>query len=1113
MRVFSICVCSALLAVMCSISGFAQNTTGSIVGVVKDASGAVVPNAKVQVKDVNRGQVRVTMTNSTGEYAFSLLQPGTYSISVTSSGFKTVERPNVVLQVQQTVRSDFALAVGNVSQTIQVSGHPVALNTDDSTVGQVVANRQIEDLPLNGRRWIDLMFISSGAVETGGEQSTFRFNAGSAISIGGARNSSNGYTVDGTSLMDTGYNTPAYEISLDAIQEFKIMTKTYPAQYGYSLNQVNLVTKSGTNDFHGSLYEYLRNNALDARDFFNKPPSPVNPLRQNQFGYSLGGPVIIPKLYNGRNRTFFFANYEGLRVREQVTRQGNVPTAAELQGQFPFPITDPLTGQLFPQQGGVYVIPANRISRLGQIIQSDPKEFFPLPNSQGAFNFVGPVAGPVNDDQQNYRIDQTFGTKNSFFFRAGISNVHAETVGGLTASSNEYWVQPTRNYTGSYTHVFGPTLVNQFRYGYLSAVADQNPLVISPTDLQKLALQNTFQEPNMGFPGIGFTPYPLPNATTAYTGTGSNGLTPLGSNQSMNDFSDSLSWTKGKHLIEAGFDLRAWVLAVAASNRPLGGLTFDGQFSGNQISDMLLGNPTNYAANTAGPLGNVKTGINPRFHFMDWAPYIEDDWKATKRLTLNLGLRYEYTASPYEEHNQFFWFDPTIPGGGLGVANKTVADTYGGGLYRYNGRRGPGPTPKNVFAPRFGFAFRPFGGDNTVVRGGFGLYFDTEQLNEYFASGSQYPYGAEQRGFASILTHTLISTDNLYPPLGTGPVTAADLSFLEVQPSRIWDPYATEWSFDVQRELFRNTLLDVAYTGNKGTHLQNRGNPNQPTQCDAAHNCDPLAQTPATIAARLPYPNLGILVSSANDGYSNYDALDVKVQHRGTNLMLLADYTWSKAMDIKSSPSGLTGSLAGWAGVMDYHDTARDYAPSAYDDGQRLALSFVYSLPVGHGKAVLSNASTLVNGVLGGWQVAGIGIFQGGFPFSIGATDLGFINEAFGQRADLVGNPYPAGFHKTPTEWFNTAAFAQPAPGEFGTSGRNIIRMPGVNNWNLSLSKDFHLSEKATLEFRIDSFNLLNHPEFSVPNAGVNSATFGVISLTNSLYPARINQVSLRIEF
>lgn len=1114
-RIWTLVVCAVVAATLYASSAFAQNATGTIVGHITDQSGAVIPNVNVEIKNSGTGQVRVMSASDVGDYTATLLQPGNYEVTASTAGFKIGVLSDITVEVERTVRADFTLVVGNQTQHVEVSAQALSLDTDSATVGGVVFERQVTDLPLNGRRFFDLLFVTSAAVQTGGEQSDFRYGAGDAIAIAGARSSSNGYTIDGTGIMDTNYNTPAYNPSLDAIQEFRVQTKTYSAEYGYSVNQINISTKSGTNGLHGSVYEYLRNDKLDARDFFNVAPLPVNPLRQNQFGASLGGPVFLPKVYNGRDKTFFFVNYEGQRIRQSQTAEGNVPPPEMLQGKFPFPVTDPATGEVFPQQDGMYVIPPQKISRFAQIVQKNPTLFWPAPNATGEFNFIGSTHSTVSNDQGTFRIDQKLSERDHVFVRGTISNITAIIPTTLAPVGDEAYLQNSRNYTVTYTRSFTPTLLNQFRYGYLNATSYQTTYPISQADLSFLDLKGTFSKmPDLTYPGISLGTYPLiPNASIAYAGSGGSGLTPFGTSEMMNDLSDSLSWAKGKHTVGVGFGIRWWVNPMVTSDRPLGGFSYDGEFSGgNSISDFLLGYTTGSQPHLAGPLGNINTGVLSRFHYKSWAPYIQDDWRVTPKLTLNLGLRYEYQHIPSEESNDFFWLDPNIPGGGLYCADPKVVEQYGGGLYGYNGMRGPGPSRKNYFAPRLGFAVRPFGDDKTVLRGGYGLFFDTQQEGEWFASGNFWPYASAANFVAHVATGTLLNTDDLYPLPGTGPVTKDVLGFLEIQGPGVRTPYIQDWSFGIQRQLFANTTLDVSYTGNKGTALENRGNPNQPTQCNAAHNCDPLAQTPATITARRAYPNLGTMVLSGFDGNSNYHALDVKVEHRGTDLTYLAVYTWSKGLDIKSAVAGVSGDTAGWSGVQDFHNQRADYGLSSYDVSQRLAMSFVYNLPVGRGKAALKNASKVADTVVGGWQVNGIAVFQGGFPFSIVASDLGFVNEGYGERADLVGNPH-TGFTQSIHKWFNTAAFAQPAAGEFGNSGRNIIRSPGVNNFDLSLFKNFKLSERARLQFRLESFNALNHPQFGFPDVNVNSSTFGVISTISKYHTARRNQIALRIDF
>lgn len=1114
MRLFSkiTLVCLLLTATLGLRSAFAQNTTGTIVGHVADPTGASVASAQVVVTNVGTAQSRTVTTSDSGDFTVPLLDPGSYKVEVSRQGFSSVTTSGIVLQVGQTVRADTVLKIGSVNESVSISASTVTLDTDSATVGQLVSQKQITELPLNGRYFTDLIFLAPGAVQTTGEQSN-RIESGNAISVGGGRSSSNGYTLDGTSIMDVKFDTPAFNPSLDMVQEFKLQTKTYSAAYGYSVNQVTMSSRSGTNTFHGSLFEYLRNNYMDARNYFQSPTQPVAPLRQNQFGYSLGGPVILPKIYNGRNRTFFFANYEGQRIATRVTQQNNVPTSNQINGVFNYAVTDPTTGQPFPMVNGVTTLPASRISRLGKLIQSNPTFFFPTPNQSGSFNWGGSLPNPTTLDQQNYRIDQSFGPSDTVFFRATKSDLNQTSPSGLEPVTDTYNLQSARNYTVVYTHIFTPNLVNQFRFGYLESLAKTVPFPITAADTTALALVNGFTTANNGYPSISLPTYPgQPNASIAYAGTGAAINTPSISNQPLEDLSDSVSWTRGRHTINFGYGMQ-WLQFDAKNDSNLtGALSFTGQFSGNQIADLLLGDASTVGAAIPGPLSNVQTSDSVHLHLRNYAPYIQDDWKATPNLTINAGLRYEFHQTPFEGANQLGWWNPDVPGGGLTVANPMVASVYGNGIYVYNGKRGPGPSPRGAFAPRFGFSYRPNNSDKWVIRGGYGLFYDTVGLTEFQGSMTFYPYSNSIN-----LTQTTnpgpISTDHLFPAPSFGPIQKSTLqsSLYQFLQPEYKVPYIQDWSFGVQRQLGPTMILDVDYEGNKGTRLFQRIDTNQPTQCNAAHNCDPLHQTAATINARRPYPNFGEVLDEEFTGWSNYNALDVKLERHSTNLTMVASYSYSKSMDVKSATAAVGGDAGGAFGVQDAHNIPADYARSGFDVGQRFAFSAVAALPVGRGKHFLSNSSRLTDAILGGWQANAIYQIQKGFPFTIAATDIGSVNEGRSERANLVGNPYPSGFHKSIQEWFNTAAFANPAPGDFGNSGRNMLRGPNLDLLNLSLFKNFALYERLRMETRLEAFNAFNHPQFSFPSQSVTSTTFGVISST-----ARDNrelQVAVRLSF
>ena len=1114
--VLMLCVGIALL-IGVSVTAKGQNATGSMVGTITDSSGSSVPNAHVTIQNMATQEVREVTTQESGDFTVQLLNPGDYSVTVVAGGFEQAVKTGIVLQVGRTVRADFALRVGAETQSVTVNADSLTLDTDSAQSGQTIVENQITQLPLNGRNFTDLLFLTPGAVQSTSEQNQFRYDSGGAISLQGSRGGSTGYTIDGTSIMDYGYDTPAYQISLDAIQEFNVQTANYSAAYGYSSNQLNMSSKPGTNQFHGSAFEYIRNSAVDADNYFLRS---AQPLRQNQFGYSLGGPVWIPKIYNGHNRTFFFANYEGQRIRQTAVISGVVPANTDMvRGIFPFPVWDPLTGQDFPNN----TIPTNRVSRLGKYIQSNPTLWFPLPNvtnPSSAINYVAGAGAPTNVDQQNYRVDQQFGAKDSLFFRAAKSDINLLTP-ALSSLSDIKTLQTARNYTLVGTHMFTPTLIDQLRVGYLEAQAIRDPTPIPPAAYQAIGFTNLLDMATAGYPVINFATYTNPNqpnvvnATTPYTGAGGPNNTPTSSLQALWDIEDSLSWTKGKQTFDAGFGMRRVMYQMLnITTSPMGYYDFDGEFSGNQISDMLLGNPYEVESFQTGPLGNNVIGPNPHMKFASYAPYVEDDWKALKNLTINAGLRYEFASVPYEEQNSLVWFDSEAQGGGLFVASKATVP-YGGGIYHYNGMRGPGPAPKNDFAPRIGLSFRPFSNDDTVLRGGWGLFFDTSQMNEFAYSTTNYPYYLLGQ-LNSAVGEPLINTDTLMPPAPAATVTPYTTTTAPVAAEKFENPYVESYTFDIQhrqRKILKDTVIEVGYQGNRGVHLMSRRQVNQPTQCILSLGCNPDTTSPGFIpnAERNPYYNIqNRLIVDQFIGYSNYNSLNIKAEHRGTDLTLLTEYTWSKVMDNKSSSAAVGGDAAGWDGFQDNHNIKADYARSDYDVGQRLATSVIVSLPFGRGKKFAGGANRAVDGVIGGWQVGGISILQGGFPFTIGATDIGFVDGSFAMRADQVGNPYPSGFRKDPTQWFNTKAFSQPAPGNFGDSSRNVVRAPGVELFNLTAGKSFRISEQVQLQFRIESFNALNHPQFNMPDSAVNDSTFGVIT---SAGPARQNQGALRLQF
>lgn len=1085
-RLVSVLVTVPIVMVLACVQAWGQGAQGTILGEVSDSTGAVVAGAAVTIVNEDTNVSQTTSTSSTGTYSVPYLKPGPYSVTVEAKGFAGTKTEHINLLVDQSVRVSAVLHPSSTTELVTVTADPVQLDTETAGVGQVISRGQVSDLPLNGRNFTSFLILQPGAVNLNGpqtgEQST-RPNSGDSFSLGGGRPTANQYLVDGVSINDVLYQTPAFQPSIDAVQEFKAQTQTYSAEYGTSSNQINISYKSGTNLLHGTAFDFLRNNFVDARSYFDQT---VPILRQNDFGYSLGGPVIIPKLYNGRNRTFFFANYEGLRETASPTEYLNLPTSAQLGGQFTTPITDPSTGLPFPGNQ----IPQSRISTFAKIMNG----YLPVPNTntpQG--NFVGTASDSIATDQQNYRVDQNFGSNNSIFGRYTVAN-YSYLTGAIPATSGYNHPIDAKNYQVTYAHIFSPTIVNQARYGHLDVAADQLGVTVPQSVIDAFGFTGIYNPLTATARALPFT------SVTGYLNWGVAVNTPWLNDQKTNEFDDSITFTHGRQTLAFGLGYRRWTIANNTTTGFTGQFTFNGLVTGNAFADYLLGDVDSYFATQPTSTSDPKNPGSPvNIVYSSIAPFFQDDWKVTNRLTVNLGLRYDWSSVPYEQKNHWSWIDPNIPGGGLCVADPSlISSGLGANLYAYCGSRTAGSSQKTPFAPRVGFAYNPH--DKWVVRSGFGLFYDTAETFEDIGSGNIYPYTI-RTNYDYVLGAPVNNTANLFPNLSApGPVTTADLSFYEPQSRKRFDPYVMNWSLSIEHELAKRTKLEVYYAGSKGNHLNTRLDSNQP------YDYNPANPTPPS--ARLPFPNFGLIVEEGWSAYSNYNSLNAKLESNVGNLDLVAAYTWAKSMDDKSSAAALGGDATGWSGQMDTHNPRLDYSVSAFDIPQRLVASFTYKLPIGRGQRFLSNAGAVVDRVLGGWQLNGITTFQSGLPYTIFATDAGFYNGAYGQRANVVGKPYPSGFHQSANEWFNTTAFAQPALGIYGNSPRNFLRGQGINNSDLSLFKNIPFGEKVAFQLRLEAFNAFNRTQFYFPNVTQGTPTFGVIG---SAAPGRIVQLAAKV--
>jgi hypothetical protein len=661
--------------------------------------------------------------------------------------------------------------------------------------------------------------------------------------------------------------------------------------------------------------------------------------------------------------------------------------------------------------------------------------------------------------------------------------------------------------------------VNQFRIGYVEALANQHGYPAPQADIDPLKLTGVFEnlpDDQRSYPAVSFG-----GTGSGLSGGGSAVNDFQSSNQPMWDLSNATTWIRGRHTINFGANFRKWSLQRDLANDFLGQFTFSGFFTGNKtadnaVADMLLGYFN--GASVFQPAGfsvEGKTG-NPReFNFLYFAPYIQDDWKVTSRLTLNLGLRWDFRTVPNETNDRMGWRDLSNPRGGLLVADKTLVDkgiVGDSSYYRFAGRRNPQDASKRVFAPRIGFAFRPFNDEKTVIRSGFGVFFDSAEGREIDGAADIYPYVSRGNYQQTLGQTNLVTTDTMFPNFASlGAADPAANGFLAVSMSpEPRNPYVMQWSFVIQRAIGGNSTLELNYIGNKGTHLLMRRQINQafvprdPALCAT----NPTAGD-CPVLVRRPFPNFATYIDSDWSGNSSYNAFNARFEHRSGWLLFTSAYTFAKSIDSKSAAAGIGNDVAGWQGFLYNHDVRRDRGRSEFDVDHRLVNSFVVEIPVGRGRKYMSSANRAVDAILGGWQVNGIATFQKGFPMTISAADVGGLNDTFGtNRADLVGDPYPSGFNKSIAEWFNTDAFRQPPAGFLGNSGRGILRLPGINNWDTGLFKNFSIAETIRLQFRLESFNAFNHTQWGGPERSVADSRFGQI---RSARAARINQLALKI--
>lgn len=1053
-----------LAGILLTPSLYGQGTT--LTGRVTDASGAVV--AGVQIVAENQAtEIRFsTVTNDEGYFAIINLPVGRYVVTSEKEGFNVDEKRDLVLQVGQTVRLDIALRVGDVASRVEVQASAPVIQTDTSSVGSVVESRQILGVPLNGRSLFSLLALAPGVQSAGTSPRV----------AGGPANSNNNFTIDGTSNNDTisARGEGAYP-SLETVQEFEVVNVNAPAEFGRGGAQIRVITKSGTNQFHGSLFEYNRNREFAARNFF----SPTNPpFNRNEFGGSLGGPVLLPKLYNGRNKTFFFASYEGLRERSPRTNQLAVPTVAQRNGDFTgLPaVRDPLSGAPFPNNQ----IPTDRISSVSKNLL----EYYPLPNIQGTgaagtgFNNVAVLSNQPQTDNWSARIDHSFSERDRIYGRyfSFANGPYLQAGPGPSTFGSGLFGFRDRNVTFAHNHLFSPTWSNDFRFGYIFNDNFRN------TQSPDLDLSGLIP----GLPGISAGAGGVPTMDivgytffSENTGTTSGG----GFKQWSHNWINSTTWVRGKHLVKFGFDMNfnKSYDGLAIRPYPRGYFQFQGTFSGNPLADFLLGYPLTAQRSTAFG-GSTQPGASV------FGYYIQDDFKVTPRLTLNIGLRYELQTRWEERDSRYSNMElssgrivvPSVNGGiapsaipGLVASLPIVTNDAVGWSYKLaNGDH-------DNFAPRFGFAYRLL--SQTVLRGGYGIYYGTLFGDQVLTAPKNPPW---------LVTETVESPSGTVPTLTFANVFQASGNAPRNPPFSAFDPdirnsNMQQWNVTLEHEIVPNLGLRATYLGNKFTNSWRAYDINQPREFGAG-----------PIQNRRPIQPFAAITYYDSGGSQISHSLQLGLMKRYSHgLTLQAEYQYVRAIgdDLYTGP-------------QDIRNFRADRSDLSGLRRQLLTANYLYELPFGPGKPFL-NSGAVGKYLLGGWQIGGINQFGTGLPFSPSFAST--IQGSPSGRPDVVGDWRVN--DPTITQWFNPAAFAVPAPFQFGNSGKNIMTGPGLMTIDVSVYKNTPIVENTLLQFRAEFFNVINRANFNNPAANISvPAQVGRIT---SAGPARVIQFGLRLMF
>jgi len=1167
----------------------AQLGTATISGAVVDQSGAAVVGANVTAVNAETGFRRQTVSNSIGQYNLPGLAPGQYDLAFEVQGFKKAENKGLTLQVDQNARIDVTLEVGQVTESIAITGQAPLVESQSATLGAVIDTQKILALPLNGRNFAQLALlvpgVNSGAPGAGGAE---------GFSAAGLRANQNAFQIDGSSNSDSFQNRITVRPNIDAIQEFKIQTNNYSAEFGKGGGaQVNVITKSGTLEFHGAAWEFVRNDAFQARRFFDRNssafpcdssnpntttrPACAPPFKQNQFGFNLGGPLFFVPKGSGPRKTFFFTTYEGFRQSRGNATVATVPSLAQRQGDFSQNLLTTTTtadalgrtyrrGQIFDPRSSTPVtdasgrarfvrtpfvgniIPAARIDPVAAKIISD-STFVPLPNTTGTIggngnpsqNFLDGRSVTSNFDQFSARVDHQFSPNDTVFGRFSFQDSNGfnpNTFPGFGTQDN----QRQMNVTASYTKVLSPSVVNELRFGYqgwfqLAASEDHLAGIDWVTKFDIKGLSHARTPGLLGSPSI---------PVTGFSGWG-NGSGPNRARNNTFQPLEMLSFNKGRHFMKVGGELRAVFIDQTRPDTARGTFNFDTPAwtgidgvgnTGNDLAGFMIGIPRQSA--------RVVSDFRTEYRVREWGVFFQDDYKATRNLTLNFGMRYMYFTPPYTTDNNYgsFTYPVACPSYSVCGPNFVNFMTQNSPYVPYHGIAGKDlprsltNTEKNDFGPRFGFAWQPMGRTSTVIRGGYGIFYDTVPVNVYGDSLLNWPRVVEEQVNLSLSQNGPPPPEGFIgfliekPGLGPGPIAQFQPGPNGFPPD-FHNAYVQSWNFGVQQQLPGQMVLEIAYIGTKTTRLERQeqsntaeplgfrsvvpdlsNNPNIPSNVGSGGRNQFRRLVAFTKDQGIIVP-LGNVFLETSQGFANYHGGTLRFEKRHSlGLTFITTYAFSKAI---SDAPGFGGGGAGTGGRMqNVLDRKAEKGLAELDHRQRFTSAFVYELPFGKGRKFWTGAGTVTNRFIGGWAVDGIFTLQSGYPMTIvRAGDPGGVGTNSALRPDLVCNPNISRGGQTVDRFFKTECYVAPesliaGDVRYGTAGRSTATGPGLIGTDFSLRKITAITERVNTEFRAEFFNAANHANFSTPNRNLGDGNFGRV--TDTADP-RIIQFALKLMF